>query len=325
MAVPLCVLALAIAAPPPPRFELMNKFILGGEGGWDYITYDGMGKRLFAAHNDQILVVNAESGKQIGAMPAHGAHGIALVPEFNRGFFTNGKAGTVTAFDASTLNIVSEIKAGENPDAILYDEFSKRVIVMNGRSKELMAIDPGEMKVIATVPLGGKLEYAATDQGHVYVNVEDTAEIAVVDSTSWNPVQRWKLRGCEEPTGLAIDRTKGHLFSVCSNGRMLVVDAKSGNVIATLHTGAGTDGAAFDPGLKLVFASNGQGTLTVVQRAKDGNYEVAETVSTQHGARTLALDSISHRIYLPTAEVGDITHRIKPGTFSILVFAQAKQ
>lgn len=323
------IVALAVVAQTrAPEFRLVTKFILGGEGGWDYITYDPAGKRLFVAHNDEILAVDAESGKQLGAMPAHGAHGIALVPQVNRGFYTNGRAGTVTVFDLKTLKPIGEIKAGELPDAIIYDNFSRRVIVMNGRSKDLMAIDPEQMKVVATVPLGGKLEYAAADDGHVYVNVEDTGEIAAVDSKNWKPVQRWKLTGCEEPTGLAIDLKTDHLFTACSNAKMIVLDAKSGTTLATVSTGAGTDGAVFDAGLELAFASNGEGTLTMVQE-KNGSYEVAENVSTQRGARTLALDPESHRIFLPTAEfgapaAGQKRPPVKPGTFLVLVFAPTK-
>jgi DNA-binding beta-propeller fold protein YncE len=312
----LVVLLLGAAAQPQaPQFRVRNKFIVGGEGGWDYIFYDPAGRRLFVAHHDRILVIDAQSGKPLGAMPADGAHGIALVPELNRGFFTNGRAGTVTVFDTNTLRPVGQIKAGENPDAIVYDEFSKRVIVMNGRSHELMAIDPQPMKVVATVPLGGKLEYAATDKDHVYVNVENTGELAVVDSKSWKPVARWKLNGCDDPTGLAIDRQRGHLFTVCGNAKMLVVDANNGAVLQTLPTGKGTDGAAFDPALKVAFASNGEGTLTVIESTGNGSYRVAENVPTQRGARTMALDPASHTAYLPTQDERG---------FCVLVIAPAK-
>jgi DNA-binding beta-propeller fold protein YncE len=329
---PLLLLLAVVAAAQTraPKFQQVNKFVLGGEGGWDYLTYDPAANRLFVAHNDQILIVDAASGKKTGEIAAQGSHGIALVPELNRGFFTNGRAGTVTAFDLKTLKPVAEIKVGENPDATIYDSFSKRVVVMNGRSKDLMAIDPQQMKVVATVPLGGKLEEGAADPNHIYVNVEDTGELAVVDSKTWKQTQRWKLAGCEEPSGLAIDLKTEHLFSVCGNEKMIVVNASNGNILATLPTGAGTDGAAFDPTLKLAFASNGQGTLTVVRQAGSNNYEAAENVTTQRGARTIALDTKSNRVFLPTAEFGtpepgQRRPPVKPGTFSILVFAPARQ
>jgi YVTN family beta-propeller protein len=310
-------------------YKQVAKFEIGGEGGWDYITYDGNSNRLFVAHSMEITVVDEPSGKKIGSVRANGAHGIALVPAKGLGFSTNGRAGTVTVFDLKTLQPKAEIKAGENPDAIIYDHYSGKVIVMNGRSKDLMAIDPDTLKVVATVPLGGKLEFAATDQSHIYVNVEDTGEIATVDSKTWKADKRWKLTGCEEPSGLAIDEKTHRLFSVCGNRKMMVVDTNSGQIIATLETGAGTDGAAFDPELGYAFASNGgDGTLTVV-KASGGKYSVADNVPTQRGARTLTVDARSHKVYLPTAEFGPPAEgqtrpSIKPGTFVVLVYASSK-
>ena len=315
-----------VAQTSKPLYEQTAKWTIGGEGGWDYLTLDSVGNRLFIAHSNSIAVVDLATGKQIGEIPATGAHGIALVPDKQRGFSTNGRAGTVTVFDLQTLKPQSDIKVGQNPDAIIYDPHSKHVIVMNGRSQELMAIDPDSLKVVATVPLGGKLEFAAADAGHVYVNVEDKGEIASVDSKTWTVAQRWKLNGCEEPSGLALDDQLGRLFAVCGNKQMVVVDTRTGNLIATLATGGGTDAAAFDPALKYAFASNGEGTLTVVRETKDGKYEVAGNVPTVRGARTMALDPKSHRIYLATAELGPPAEgqrwpSIKPGTFMVLVYS----
>jgi YVTN family beta-propeller protein len=236
----------------------------------------------------------------------------------------------VTAFDLKTLQPKQEIKAGENPDAIIYDRYSKRVLVMNGRSHDLMVIDPDSLKVVATVPLGGKLEFAATDATHVYVNVEDTGEIASVDSRNWKADQRWKLAGCDEPSGLAIDEKSNQLFTVCGNKKMMVVDTKTGHIDSTLDTGAGTDGAAFDPKLGYAFASNGgDGTLTIVKADKDGKHSVAENVPTQRGARTIGIDPKSHKVFLPTAEFGPPAEgqtrpSVKPGSFVILVYAPGK-
>src|SRR4051794_38476528 len=224
----------AIAQPSSPIYKQATKFDVGGEGGWDYITYDATSNRLFIGHNSEIAVVDVATGKKVGSVPANGAHGVAIVPEKGLGFSTNGRAGTVTVFDAKSLQPKQDIKAGENPDAIIYDHYSKKVLVMNGRSKDLMAIDPDTMKVVATVPLGGKLEFAAADQSHVYVNVEDTGEIASVDTKTWKADQRWKLVGCEEPSGLALDETTNHLFSVCGNSKMVVVDTRNGRIVSTL-------------------------------------------------------------------------------------------
>jgi len=320
----------AMAQSVPQLYKQVGKFQIGGEGGWDYIAYDAGSNRLFVAHNMEIVVIDAATGSKTGSVPANGAHGTAIVAEKNLGFSTNGRAGTVTAFDLKTLQPKQEIKAGDNPDAIIYDRYSKKVVVMNGRSKELMAIDPDSLKVVATVPLGGKLEFAAADSSHVYVNVEDTGEIASVDSKTWKVDQRWKLTGCEEPSGLAIDEKKHDLFSVCGNKKMVVVDTRNGQIVSTLDTGAGTDAAGFDPQLGYAFASNGaDATITVVKAGKGRTYVVADNVTTQRGARTMAVDPKSHRLFLPTAELGPPEEgqrrpSIKPGTFMILVYAPAK-
>ena len=310
-------------------YKQTAKFDVGGDGGWDYITFDGSSNRLFIGHGMEITVVDVATGKKVGSVPATGAHGVAIVADKNLGFSTNGRAGTVTVFDLKTLQPKQDIKVGENPDAIIYDHHSGKVIVMNGRSKDLMAIDPESLKVVATIPLGGKLEFAAADRTHVYVNVEDTSEIASVDSKTWKADQRWKLKDCEEPSGLAIDEASNHLFSVCGNKKMVVVDTKTGNIVSTLTTGAGTDGAAFDSGIGDAFASNGSdGTLTVV-RAANGKYEVAGQVATARGARTVAVDPKSHKVFLPTAEfgppaAGQTRPSVKPGTFMVLVFEPVK-
>jgi DNA-binding beta-propeller fold protein YncE len=308
-------------------YKQVGSYPLPGDTGWDYLTFDTSSNRLFIAHGTSILVVDPE-GKQLGEIPANGAHGIAFVTDKNLGFSTNGKAGTVTAFDLKTLKPIEDIKVGENPDAIIYDSYSKHVIVMNGRSKEIMAIDPATKKVDATVPLGGKLEFAAAAPGKVYVNVEDTGEVAVVDTKTWKNTDRWKLADCEEPSGLVIDNKNNVLFDVCGNSKMLVIDAKSGKVLATAKTGDGTDAAGFDPGTGYAFASNGEGTLTVVGKS-GGTYAVAESVPTMKSARTMAVDTNSHKVFLVGAEfnapaAGQRRGTMKPGTFKLLVYAPAK-
>lgn len=326
----LCMIGLfmvgtVLAQSAPPLYKQVAKFQVGGDGGWDYITYDADSNRLFIGHSMEITVVDAETGKQLGSVPANGAHGVAVIPGKNLGFSTNGRAGTVTVFDLKTLQPKQDIKAGENPDAIIYDRYAKKVLVMNGRSQDLMVIDPDTLKVETSIPLGGKLEFASADSAHVYVNVEDKGEIATVDSKTWKADKRWKLTGCEEPSGLAIDESSHHLFSVCGNKKMIVVDTADGHIVDTLDTGAGTDGAAFDPEPGYALASNGAGTLTVVKRGEDRRYHVAGNVSTQQGARTVAVDPKTHRVYLPTAEFGPRAEGqsrpgIKPGSFVVLVY-----
>jgi len=319
----------AVWAQSASLYKQVAKFQVGGEGGWDYITYDPDGDRVFVGHSNEITVVDANTGKKTGSIPAVGAHGVVLVPDKNLGFSTNGRAGTVTVFDLKTLQVKQDIKAGENPDAIIYDSYSKQVIVMNGRSKEVMVIDPDSLKVVATVPLGGKLEAATAEPGHVYVNVEDRSEIAAIDSKTWKEDHRWKLEGCEEPSGMGIDEKQHRLFSVCGNKKMVVVDASNGQILATLDTGAGTDGGGFDSGLGYAFASNGRDATLTVVKEENGKYVVAGNVPTQTGARTMAVDPKTHRVFLPTAELGPPAEgqrwpSVKPGTFSILVYAPAQ-
>lgn len=316
---------LMYGADSAPKYQQVAKWQIGGEGGWDYLAFDGVGNRLFIAHSDQISVVDANSGKQVGEVPAKHAHGITFVQDKNLGFSSNGGAGTVTVFDLKTLKPIQDIKVGQNPDAIIYDTHTKRVIVMNGKSEDVSVIDPDSLKVVTTVPVGGKLEFAATDPTHIYVNVEDKGEIAVIDSKNWKVANRWKLADCEEPSGLALDAKTGHLFTVCGNKKMLVLDSKNGQLVSTVPTGAGTDAAAFDANLDLAFSSNGEGTLTLVKPEGRG-YAVAQNVQTQKGARTMALDPKTHRIYLVTAEfgppaAGQKRPSIKPGTFTVLVYA----
>ncbi len=317
------LLTLSLAA-DAPQFKQATAYVLGGEGGWDCAVYDASANRVFIAHGTAVYVMDAATGKKLGEIPADGAHGIALVPALNRGFSTNGKPGTVTAFDMKTLKPIQDIKAGDGSDVILYDPHSKRVIALNGRSKDATIIDPATMKVVATVALNGKPEFGAADKGHVYVNSEDTAEILDVDTRTWKVAQRWKIADCEEPTGLAIDTKQHRLFAAC-NKKMAVVDAKSGKTIGSVATGDGTDGAEYHPGLKLAFAPNGEGTLTLIRETKNGKYEAAGSVQTQRGARTMALDPKTHTVFLPTAEfgppaAGQRRPSVKPGTFTVLVF-----
>ena len=318
--------AAAFSQSSKPLYQQTAKWTIGGEGGWDYLTLSPSGDRLFVAHTNKIEVIDTSNGKVVGEIPANGAHGVAIVPEKNLGFSSNGRAGTVTVFHLDTLKPETDIKVGENPDAIIYDPYSKNVVVMNGRSKDLMAIDPSTLKIAATVQLGGKLEFAAADAGHIYVNVEDLGEIAVVNTKTWKEDQKWKLNGCEEPSGLALDTKQNVLFSVCGNKVMVVVATKDGKQLATLTTGSGTDAAKIDPGLQRVFASNGEGTLTVVQESKKGKYEVLGNVNTARGARTMAIDPKTHKLYVATAELGAPAEgqrrpSIKPGTFMVLVYS----
>jgi YVTN family beta-propeller protein len=324
-------LLLLAGSPAPEGYHLTRKVLLGGEGGWDYLTVDESTQRIFISRATRVMVVDADSGKQVGEIPdTPGVHGIALIPDAGRGFVSNGKEGTATIFELKSLKVLGKVKTGENPDAILYDPVTRRIFTMNGGSRDTTAIDAAEGTVTATVPLNGRPEFAVADgDGHVYINLEDKSEIAVLDSRTLKVTARWPLAPCEEPSGMAMDRRHRRLFSGCDNKMMAVVDADKGKVIATLPIGEGVDANAFDPKTELAFSSNGDGSLTVVREESPDKFTVSGNVETARGARTMALDPRTHRIYLVTADLGPAPaptpemphprHSIVPDTFRLLV------
>jgi DNA-binding beta-propeller fold protein YncE len=288
-------------------YHQLKKITLGGEGGWDYLTFESSSRRLFVSRGTKVVVLGVDSGKAVGEIPnTEGVHGIALAPEFGRGFTSNGRAGTVTIFDLKTLKVLDTVKAGTNPDAIIYDSASKRVFAMNGRSSNSTAIDAATGKVAGTVALEGKPEFAVADgSGHVYVNIEDKSELWQIDSQKLTATNHWSLAPCQEPSGLAMDIVHRRLFAGCDNKMMAVVDADSGKVIATPAIGDGVDANGFDPELGYALSSNGEsGTLTVVHEESPDKFTVIEDVPTQKSARTMALDPKSHEIFLAAAEFG---------------------
>ena len=311
----------------------MTSFPVAGDGGWDYLTVDAASRRVFISRGTHVMVVDADSGKVVGDIPGtEGVHGIALAPDLKKGFTSNGRAGTVTVFDLSSLAATATIKVtGENPDAILYEPVSKRVFTFNGRGKNVTAIDAASGTVAGTLPVGGKPEFAVSDAaGVVYVNIEDTAEVVAFDAKTLAVKGRWKLSSCEDPTGLALDPKSKRLFAGCSGNKTLsIMSAADGKAIGTVPIGQGCDAVAFDAGTGLVYASNGDGTLNVVKEASAGTYAAVETVATRKGARTMALDPSTHRIFLPaaqygpapaaTAEVPRPRPPMVPGSFELLV------
>lgn len=300
------LLLTGIAWAASPSYALTKTYTLGGDGGWDYLTYDSDANRLFISRGTHVMVVDAASGKVTGDIPdTPGVHGIALAPELGRGFISNGRAGTVTIFDLKDLRKIGEAKAGENPDAIAYDAVSKRIFAFNGRSHDATAIDAVTGTVAGSIPLGGKPEFAQPDgKGRIYVNIEDKSELVAFNTQTLKEEKRWPIKGCEEPSGLALDREHRRLFAGCSNKVMAVVNADSGEVIATLPIGAGVDANTFDPSTQLAFSSNGSGTLTVVHEDSPDAYTVLQNLETARGARTMALDAKWHRVFLVTAEFG---------------------
>jgi len=298
------------------------------------LTIDGASNRLFISRSDRVLVMNTRDGSLTATIAdTQGVHGIALAPDLGKGFTSNGRADTVTVFDLKSLAITGTIPVtGHNPDAILYDRASRRVYTFNGRSQDISVIDPLKGSVIATLPAGGKPEFAATDAaGRIFFNVEDTSQMGVIDSSAMKRTATWPLTNCEEPSGLALDVAHKRLFSVCANGVMAVTDAATGRHVAEVPIGKGPDAAAFDSVRGLVFSSNGQdGTLTVIHEDDPDHYSVIGTVVTQKSARTMALDINTHRVYLVAAQFGpppapseDQPHprpAILDGSFKVLVF-----
>lgn len=288
----------------PTAYHVVGRYKLGGEGGWDYLTFDPKARRLYVSHATHVVVVDAETGAVVGDIPdTPGVHGVAVVEEAGKGYVSSGRSSTVKVFDLKTLKTLKQIPVGRNPDAIIYDDASGRVFTMNGASNDTTAIDVKTDAVAGTLALGGRPEFAVTDgQGRVFANLEDKSAIVEFDSRKLAVKADWPIAPAEEPSGLAFDRKHRRLFSVGSNKLMAVVNADTGKVVTTVPIGSGVDAAGFDPETGLIFSSNGDGTLTVVHEDSPDKYTVVENVKTQRGARTMALDSKTHRVYLVTAE-----------------------
>jgi DNA-binding beta-propeller fold protein YncE len=289
-------------------YHVVNTFKTGGEGWWDYLTVDSEGRRVFISRGTHVMVMDANSGKVVGDIPnTEGVHGIALAPELNRGFISDGGSSEVTIFDLKTLKTLDTVKVtGRNPDCIVYDPASKRVFTFNGRSGNSTAIDAATGKVLGTIDLGGRPEYAVADgQGHIYNNLEDKSEQVAIDTKTLKVTDRWPLAPCESPSGLAIDRKHRRLFAGCDNQKMAITDPDAGKVVTTVPIGEGVDANRFDPGTQLAFSSNGEsGTLTVVHEDTPDKYTVLGNVPTERGARTMALDSKTHHVFVVTASFG---------------------
>ena len=333
----MCVFAIAFSLPAlaPAQYELKQKHVLGGDGGWDYLTYDATGHRLFISRGTRVMVVDPEKGTVLGEIPdTAGVHGIALAQDLGKGFTSNGRDNSVTMFDLKTLKEISKIKleGAENPDAILYDAFSKRVFTFNGRSKNASVVDAVKGTFVSNIPLTGKPEFAAADgKGMVFVNIEDTSELTSIDAAKATIANTWKIAGCEDPSGLDMDVKNRRLFAGCHNKVMAVINADNGKVVATVPIGDGVDANAFDPGTQTAFSSNGDGTLTVVHEDSPDKFTVLQNAATQRGARTMALDTSTHNVYLVTAEIEEAPpaegqtrprRTMKPGTFTLLVMSE---
>jgi DNA-binding beta-propeller fold protein YncE len=287
-------------------FSVVQRWKLGGAGGWDYLTLDAAGDRLFVSRGTHVDVVNTQSGKIVGTIPnTNGVHGIALAEDLHRGYTSNGRADSVTMFDLGTLKTIKEAQIpAHNPDAILYEPFGRHVWTFNGRSKDVTVLDADSLAVVRTLAVPDKPEFAVDDgEGRIFVNIESEAgQLVVLDSRQLTIRATWMLPGCASPSGLAIDKAHHRLFSVCDKKVMAVTDSVSGRQIAKLTIGDAPDAAAYDVRRGLVFSSNGEGTLTIFHQETPDRYQIAQSVTTQRGARTMALDSSSGKVYLVSAD-----------------------
>jgi YVTN family beta-propeller protein len=317
-----------------PGYHVTRKTILGGEGGWDYLTVDSKARRVYISRGTHVMVVDADTAALVGDIPnTNGVHGIAVVADLDKGFTSNGRDNAVTVFDLKTLKVLATVPVGKNPDAIIYDPSSKRVFTFNGVSHDTTAIDAKTNTVAGTIALGGKPEFAAADEkGHMFVNIEDKSEIIQFDANTLTVENHWSIAPGKEASGLALDGKHRRLFAVCSNKLMVVMNADNGAVVTTLPIGSGSDGAGFDPETGLAFSSNGEGTLTVVHEDSPDKFTVVETVPTQARARTMALDTKTHQVFVVAAEFGPAPAAtaqqprprapMVPGTFTLLTLSR---
>jgi YVTN family beta-propeller protein len=326
------ILSFAAPAATAQSYRVAETHILGGDGGWDYVALDTARHRLFIARQDRVLVVDEKSGALLGQIAGFKrAHGIAFDYAGHRGFATSGEDSSVVVFNLDKLSVLTRTIADDDADAILFDPATKHIFTMNGDAGTASVINPANGNRIASIPLGGKPEYAVSDgHGLLYANLEDKAEIVVIDAAAKTVLRRWSIAPCESPTGLAYDAAHHRLFSGCRNKMIAVSDARAGKLVTTVAAGAGIDANRFDPATQLVFSSNGDGSLTVVHEDAPDKYRVVQTVQTLQGARTMELDPTTHRVYTVSAKMGtqptyptkDNPQRrapVLPGTFSLIV------
>jgi len=327
MAVGLCGTARANAQ----SYHVARTVKLGGDGGWDYLALDTVGHRLFIARQDRVLVVDPDAGTVLAEIPGLvRAHGIAFAYEAGHGFATSGPDSSVTMFDLQTLHVLRHTTAALDADAVLFDPGTHRVFTFNGDSHTASVIDAASGERIGTIDLGAGPEFGVTaGDGKLYVNLEDKGAVAEIDAATMRVTRQWSIAPCEGPTGLAVDRVHHRLFSGCHSGVMAISDATAGKLVTTVPIGHGVDACRFDPGTALAFASNGDGTLTVVHEDTPDKFSVIANVPTQRGARTMEVDPRTHRVYTVTADFGPPPPAtpehprprpsIVPGTFVLLV------
>ena len=318
-------------------YQFLTAIPIGGEGGWDILTIDSAAGRLYLSHATKVVVIDLNKNAVAGEIAdTPGVHGFIAVPEFNRGFSSNGKENKSSVVDLKTLKTISKIDTGESPDALVYERKHHEVYVFNHRGNSATVIDAKEAKPVATIPLDGNPEFAVVDPdtGRVYVNIEDKSEVMVIEGASHEIVARFPLAPGEEPSGIALDTKNRRLFAVCHNNLMTMLDTETGKVVTTVPICSGTDGAAFSEKTQLAFASCGDGTTTIVKEETPEKLTVVQTLKTERGARTMAIDPKTERIYLPTAQLQPapspspgatpVRPSIVPNTFKLLIYGREK-
>lgn len=320
-------MSLQLFAATAANYQLLTRVTLGGEGFWDYLAIDEQARRLYISRWSHVMVVDADSYQVVGDIPGlQGVHGIAVAPEFGRGFITEDEANQITIFDLHTLNKIGTAKTGHGPDGIIYDGYSKRVFVFSGDGK-VTAVSAATGLIVGSAELGGAPEFAASDgRGHIYNNLADKSEVVQIDSNTLRILNRWPLSPGQSPSGMAIDAAHHRLFIGCRNRELIVMNADNGRVVKAVAIGDGVDANRYDPETKTAFSSNGDGTLTVIHEDSADEYSVIATVPTERGARTMEVDPKTHRVYLVTAQLGPQPAQphtpppMVPGTFELLVY-----
>lgn len=288
-----------------PGYHVLNTYHIASTGWWDYINVNHALNRLYVSHGSQVNILNESTGDSVGMIPnTPGVHGIAFATPFGKGFTSDGGANQVTVFDLKSNKVLGTIPTGGgNPDAIIYDPYSRKIITCDGRSNEASVIDPASDKMIKIIPLGGRPETPVADgAGKIFINIESTSEEVEITTSDWTIKHRWPLAPGRSPSGNAMDTRTHRLFIGCDNKMMIVMNAENGQVLASLPTGQGCDGTDFDPGRKFAFSSNGEGTLTIIKEVDPDHFKVVANVPTRKGARTSTVDPVNHRVFLPTAE-----------------------
>ena len=322
----LSALTLTSAYAQKPNYHITNTFHIKSAGGYDYCTVDSRSGNLYLSHGTQVNIINKTTGDSIGVIQTgKDVHGIALVHELGKGYISNGGANSALVFDLKTNKVLGHVPTGMFADGIFYDDFSKKVITCNGRSKNMTVIDPTTDHVVATIQLTGWPEAAISDgKGKIYVNNAEKSEIDVIDATTYKILNTWPLVPGKHPSGLAIDRGSMRLFSGCDNKVLVVMDATTGKIVTALPIDDECDAVGFDEKLKTVYSSNGEGTLTIIKEISPNKFMVAQVLKTEKGARTQAVDQFTHKVYLPTAnfkpkDPKSFRPAAIPGTFRVLV------